>query len=60
MMKKYFNILILLVFLSCEDNGDTEKNCNLYEDRGSLVSSKRTFQYSKESIASLAKTFYGN
>ena len=58
-MRRYLGIFVILLIISCEDNGDSEKNCNLYEERGSLVSSKRTFQYSKESIASLAKSFYG-
>ena len=58
-MKKYLSIIVIFLIMSCEDNEDTGKNCNLYEERGSLVSAKRTFQYSKESIASLAKSFYG-
>ena len=58
-MKKYLSIIVIFLIMSCEDNEDSEKNCNLYEERGSLVSAKRTFQYSKESIASLAKSFYG-
>ena len=58
-MKKYLSIIVIFLIMSCEDNEDSVKNCNLYEERGSLVSAKRTFQYSKESIASLAKSFYG-
>ena len=58
-MRRYLSIFVILLIISCEDNADSEKNCNLYEERGSLVSSKRTFQYSKESIASLARSFYG-
>ena len=57
-MRKYFYLIIYLFFMvSCEDT--EEKNCELYEERGSLISAKKSFEFSKESIAYQAETFFG-
>ena len=42
-MKKYLSIIVIFLIMSCEDNEDSEKNCNLYEERVLLFQRKGLF-----------------